>query len=119
MGEPMDRTRRVFMKLGTFEETFPTLEDAVIEFTEFDFVLEATSGRWSMRMQGGLMPCGNVSCRRGGYELDREVHQMLREVNSQKAVTLHCAGDEGSPQGRRIGSQCQRSIEATIKLRWK
>jgi hypothetical protein len=119
MGEPMDRSNRVFMKLGKFEEAFPELEDVTVEFVEKDFLLKARSGTWHLHGQGGVMPCGNPSCRRGGYELDRDIREMLRMGVLQKHIELHCRGDEGSPKGRKVGRRCERSIEATVTVRFK
>jgi hypothetical protein len=118
MGEPMDRSRRIFMKPTSFEKGFPTLEQAIVEYTESDFVLPTRSGSWYLRDEGGLMSCGNPSCRRGGYELDREVSKMVRTGATENKIKLYCRGDEGSPKGRKIGRRCQRSIDATIKLKY-
>jgi hypothetical protein len=119
MGEPMDRSRRVFGSLATFDEVFPELEDVLVEFVERDFVFEKRSGTWHLHGQGGVMPCGNPSCRRGGYELDKDIRLMLRAGVLQKTIQLSCRGDEGSPQGRKIGRKCERSIEGTVTLRLK
>jgi hypothetical protein len=119
MGEPMDRSHRVFFKLGPFEEAFPTLEEATVEFTEYDFLQEVRRGTWRVSGDGGLMPCGNTFCRRGGYELDREIHEIVRLDSLEKEVRLDCLGDEGSPKGRRRGRRCQRHIEAKIRLQYK
>jgi hypothetical protein len=34
MGEPMDRSRRVFGSLRPFDDVFPDVEDADVEYTE-------------------------------------------------------------------------------------
>jgi hypothetical protein len=34
MGEPMDRSRRVFGSLKAFDDVFPEVEDAKVEYTE-------------------------------------------------------------------------------------
>jgi len=115
-GEPIDRSRRVFGSLRSFDEVFPELDDVVLEFVEKDFLFEKRSGTWHLHGQGGLMPCGNPSCRRGGYELDRNLRQMLRAGVLQKTIEVSCRGDEGSPQGRKIGRGCERSIEGTLTL---
>ena len=119
MGEPMNRSNRVFGSLKSLDEAFPELEDVVVEFVEKDFVFEKRSGTWYIHGQGGLMPCGNPSCRHGGYELDKDIHLMLRAGVLQKTIQLSCSGDEGSPQGRKIGRKCERSIAGTLTLRLK
>jgi len=65
------------------------------------------------------MPCSNPSCRRGGYELDRKVPEMVRAGLTETKIKLYCRGDEGSPKGRKIGRRCQHSIEGTIRLKYK
>ena len=45
MGEPMDRSRRVFVEQGPFEKAFPTLENAIIEYDEFEYGMKRRSGR--------------------------------------------------------------------------
>jgi hypothetical protein len=119
MGQPMDRSNRPFSpETNSFEEAYPTLEDAIIYYTEFDFGNEETKCIISLRRQGGLLRCGNSRCFRGGYELDREVNHMLREGMLEKTVELNCPGDEGTAKKIR-GDSCDRSIEATIKLKLK
>jgi hypothetical protein len=119
MGEVMDRSNRVFMQHGPFAEALPSLESALIEFTEFNLHLKGRSGKWRVESDGGLMPCGNTFCRRGGYEFDREIGRMIRDDVREKTVTLRCPGDEGSPKGRRAGRRCERYVEAKITLTYK
>jgi hypothetical protein len=119
MGEPMDRSNRIFAPLtSSFDDAYPTLEDATIRYTEFDFGSEETKGIISFRRQGGLLRCGNPRCFRGGYELDWEVNRMIREGVLEKTVTISCSGDEGTPKQKR-GDSCDRSIIATIELKLK
>jgi hypothetical protein len=84
MGEPMDRSRRVFMQLGPFEEAFPTLEEASAKYVEYQRGVQRRSGTWNITYDGGLMECGNLRCRRGGYQFDREVAKMVRECATQR-----------------------------------
>jgi len=119
MGEPMDRSKLVFMELGPFQRAFPRLESAVVEFTEFNLHLKGRSGRWRLEWDGGLMECGNSSCRRGGYRFDREVHRMVRENLTEQTFRIHCPGDEGSPKGRKRGRRCERYVTGKITLQYK
>jgi hypothetical protein len=116
MGQPLDRSRRVFGQLTSFEKAFPQLESAEVRFIETDFGETVRTSSWSVRDDGGQMPCGNPHCERGGYELDREVSAMLREDITTKTVSLRCRGDEGTPKGRRRGQDCTRGIGATITI---
>jgi hypothetical protein len=119
MGEVMDRSRRVFGHLDTFENVFPTVEEAVVEFTESDFGVTKRTGRFHMHYEGGLMACGNPCCRRGGYEFDRELGEMIRNYVAEKSIRLSCRGDEGSPKGRKIGRRCTLSVDAIIRIRYR
>jgi hypothetical protein len=119
VGEPMDRSKRIFSKEGRFQEIFPTLEDAWLEFTEFEYGAQKRKGKFNIRENGGLMRCSNSRCYRGGYELDDEIHKMLAEGKAEKEIDISCAGDEGTPRGRTIGRHCAFSIEGTIFLRFK
>jgi hypothetical protein len=119
MGEPMDRSRRVFVQLGPFEEAFPTLEEATIEYTESESGIKKRSGKWYLSQDGGLMECRNPRCRRGGYEFDREVQKMVREHATEMKIELSCRGDEGSPKGRRRGQRCSYSVEGTVTVKYK
>jgi hypothetical protein len=119
MGEPMDRSKLFFARpTSKWGEAFPALEDAIIDYVESDFGGEERNETVSLRSQGGVLPCGNPLCFRGGYELDREVSRMIQDGVLEKTVTLHCPGDEGTPKRRR-GDDCERSIKATIKLKPK
>jgi hypothetical protein len=120
MGQPMDRSQRIFApQTDKFAEAFPTLEDAVLEYIEYDFGQAQTGKRWhSLRTEGGLMRCGNSRCHRGGYEIDREVRRMIRENVAEQHVEISCPGDEGTPKRKR-GDSCDRSIEGTLTLKFK
>jgi hypothetical protein len=119
MGEPMDRSQRVFGRLTTFEDAFPTVEEAVVEYTESDRGMTKRTGSFHMRYEGGLMACGNPFCRRGGYEFDDVLCGMVRERITQKRIRLSCPGDEGSPKGRKIGRRCPLSVDAVVHVRYK
>ncbi len=118
MGEPMDRSKRAFVQFdSTFEQAFPTLDDAMIRFTEeFGYGEKTRPGKWSYREKGGLMPCWNSKCRRGGYEFDFIIRGMIREQVGTQKIELSCPGDEGSLKGRKRGDPCMCSIEGTITL---
>lgn len=119
MGKPMDRSGRVFMKQGLFDEAFPSLKDAIVEYTGLDRGIKKRSGTFYIRGQGGLMACGNHWCQRGGYEFDLEIHKMVEEHANERVINLNCGGDEGSPKGRRIGRRCTMSVQAKIILKYK
>jgi hypothetical protein len=119
MGEPMDRSRRVFGTLSSFENVFPQLEDALAEYDEYELASEKGHGTHHIRAWGGLIHCGNPRCRRGGYEIDHVVSEMVRENVTEKDFELRCPGDEGTPKGRKRGQRCYRSIKGKVTLKRK
>jgi hypothetical protein len=119
MGIPLDRSNRLLGLTDSFATAFPTLDDAIIRYTESDFGNDPRQGVWSLKHNGGQMRCGNPRCYRGGYELDREVSNMIYAGITEREIWLTCNGDEGSPKGRKKGQECLHSIKGTITLRMK
>jgi len=123
MGEPMDRSKRLFSTpFNQFDEAFPTLEDVLFGYVVYDYGRPQTDGhgdtgkrRFNLRQRGGLLVCRNPRCHRGGYELDHEVFTMLREGLMEKEVGLSCPGDEGTPKARR-GRSCSYSVKGKLML---
>lgn len=101
MGEPMDRSRRVFGHLTTFEEAFPTIEVATISSYEVgegihmlgavDESERRTFGE-GVPFREGLIPCRNPRCRRGGYQTPaapvwKSIHQDLTREHGVFTLT--------------------------------
>lgn len=117
MGTPMDRTNRLFGELSTFDEVFPELEDAIIEYTESGRFSDPLSTRvHSVRRQGDLIRCSNNSCRQGGFEMVSDIYDMIRDNVSERQGYKICAGSEGSPKLRRVDRPCSNSINYKIIL---
>jgi hypothetical protein len=127
MGEPMDRSRRVFGNLTTFEKAFPTIEVATISSYEVGesvhtFGIDESQRRTfgeGLRFREGLIRCSNPRCRRGGYEVDDSVYEMVREKSNEKIFERKCPGDEGSPKGRRPGRRCGNVLHYRLRLKYK
>jgi len=128
MGEPMDRSKRVFGNLTTFEEAFPTIESATIPEYEvgegvptFFGVDESRSRTFGegVPFTEGLIPCRNPRCRRGGYEVDDSVYEMVREKSNEKILERKCPGDEGSPKSRRPGRHCGNVLHYRLRIKYK
>jgi hypothetical protein len=127
MGESMDRSKRVFGRLGQFEEVFPTIEVATISSYELgEGVYRSGADESHHRSFGngvpfrhGLEPCSNSRCRRGGYEIDRGLSEMVRENLTEKEFETHCPGDEGSPKGRRPGRHCGNVLHYRLTIKYK
>jgi hypothetical protein len=131
----MDRSRRVFGQLRSFDEVFPTIEDADVEYTETgsfpvnkpprarpilnrEFKPEPRRRFHSVK-HGGLLPCSNPSCRRRGYEIDLVLSEMRHAGETVKEGSLSCPGDEGSPKGKRIGNECPNSVRYKLTVKYK
>jgi hypothetical protein len=122
MGELMDRSNRVFGSLTKFDEAFPDLEDAIVEWEETGAGLDEWSRgphTVSLRHRGGLLRCSNPLCRRGGFEVDLEVSLLRMKHETEKAGELWRPGDEGSPKGRRMGRRCLNRIKYKLTLKYR
>lgn len=119
MGIPLERSAGLFGTSTKFESEFPTIEDAIIRFTESDFGNDPKMGAWSLRSNGPVMSCGNPRCQRGGYNFANEVHNMIYADVSEREIRLSCNGDEGSPKGRKLGRECLQRLEGKITLKIK
>jgi hypothetical protein len=125
MGEPMDRSKRVFGTLTTFEKAFPTVESATIASYEDGDGIFAFEGKRqntfgpARPFASGLIRCSNPYCRRGGYEVDLSLSEMVRGKLTEKEFSDHCSGDEGSPQGRKIGKRCYNVLHYRLTIKYK
>jgi hypothetical protein len=127
MGEPMDRSTRVFGKLTTFEKAFPSIEVATISSYEvgqdvYTFGTDESQRRTlgeGLRFAEGLIRCSNSRCRRGGYEVDDSVYEMVREKSTEKVFEKRCPGDEGSPKGRRPGPRCRNVLHYRLRTKYR
>ena len=96
MGIPMRRDRRLFAEPATFEEAFPRLQDAEVEYRKEG--KDATGQRARVRTSDdsldGLIPCSNRGCRSGGFEVDLIFHEMIEAGESERRSVLSCPGTE-------------------------
>ena len=86
MGEPMDRSNRIFAPQTSFEKAFPTIESATISSYEdgegihgFDESRRRTFGK-ALPVTNGLVRCRNPRCKRGGYEIDHSLYEMCAKT---------------------------------------
>ena len=120
MGRPMDRSKLfIDPPVKDFEVAFPTLEDAILQYTVSNFGDDTRKDRFSVREEGGLLHCRNPRCNGGGYEIDRQIIKMISEKVTEKSIELSCGGHEGTPKGRKIGRGCLYSIVGTLTLKHK
>ena len=96
MGIPMRRDRRLFSELATFEDAFPQLEDATVEYREEGKGATGTTARAAAADETleGLIPCSNPACRAGGFEVDLLLHEMIRAGQAEREGVLACPGTE-------------------------
>jgi hypothetical protein len=127
MGTPMDRSNRLFGRLAKFEEVYPELEDAILEWVEESqgvYRFRKTNdtnydNKVSLREYGDLIHCSNGLCRQGGFELGFELSSMVRNKETVKEGSKICAGSEGSPKLRRVYRKCLNGIDYKITLIYK
>lgn len=131
MGAPIDRSNRFMSGPPTkFETAFPELGGISIAYRETGKGVSGLLGQRGspraplgskarLRTTGGLIRCSNPMCNRGGYEVDWDVHDMLRRKLVTKEFTRRCPGDEGSPKGRRPGPKCLNTLHFKLTLKYK
>lgn len=114
MSEP--RGPRVFGgSKQRFDEVFPDLEDVSVDYVESEHFVSLTNNRtFSMRRDGGRLPCGNSDCAGGGYEFGGIVRQMRQDNKNSQEIRELCKGREQS-----LNRLCSRSIKGTITIRRK
>ncbi|MDD5589084.1 MAG: hypothetical protein PHP92_03470 [Candidatus Nanoarchaeia archaeon] len=126
MGEPMDRSGRIFASRGTFDEVFPNFEDVIIDVTESGDGLfypgigsDNKSRKHSVKERGGLIGCSNPSCKQGGFEMDFIIHNMVRKNETTRIDSMFCAGWEGSKKLRYKHNKCMNKIDYKITIIYK
>ena len=109
MGYPMNREHRLFSELATFQDAFPSLADAVVEYRE-----EGKGANGEPRVVkasddtlDGLIPCSNPGCKQGGFEVDLVFHEMIQANETSRGGVLACPGTE------RVGTVVTDETEAT------
>jgi hypothetical protein len=110
----------------SFEEAFPELVEALIQYRESGdgirtFREDPASGTYTNphQVREPRMRCSNERCKRGGYDIEREIRNMIYGKVIEREFVLHCEGDEGSPKGRRKGQKCLNLLHVRLKLKYK
>src|SRR5258708_21369951 len=109
---PFFRTRT------TLDLVYPTVEGAIVRFTETDFG-DNPRERAHNFADGPRAACSNPLCRRGGYDFELQFTEMIRREIESEAVDMSCGGDEGTPKGRREGQSCLMSMAGTLTIKYK
>jgi hypothetical protein len=118
MGTLRERGTPFFGTKSTFAGAYPSVERAIVRFTETD-AGENPRERIHDLADGPRAACGNPRCRRGGYDFQPQFERMLSQGIESEAVDMSCMGDEGTPKGKRKGQSCLMSIEGTITITYK
>jgi hypothetical protein len=119
VGEAMDRSKSPFVTETTFEESFPNLEDVIVDGTIGESAYNRDPVWFNLRGRGGLIRCPNSKCWSGGFVVDFPAGDMVREGVTEKTVRIRCGGRENSYKGHRSGQPCPYTMEGTIKLKSK
>lgn len=104
---------------------FPTVEAATVEWEEYrssgdEPPTESGAFSYSMQAAGGafepLLPCSNLSCQDGGFEILEAVEWMISNRCKEKTGLLVCIGWERIKGRQTEPSPCTRAISYQIKL---
>lgn len=125
----MPKTVRFMELLGgtcTFDKAFPELEEALIQYYEIGDGIETMRGfpppgtyTNPHQVKEPRMRCSNNRCKRGGYDIEQEIRNMIYSRVTEREFILHCEGDEGSPKGRKKGQPCMNMLHVRLKLKYK
>jgi len=114
-----DTSRQPITVFGIpFEEAFPDLEDAEVEWQKLDVEGLPVTGEvkrmhYKAGVFQGVIPCDNPSCHGGGFEIERVMDRMFQSRETERAGILVCPGWEGGEK------PCVGSISYRIKLVYK
>ena len=110
---------------ASFEEVFPELEDASLEWQETVLArqgIRADVGEWNqLTYRGGLLhgpfPCSNPTCREGGFELEHLIGSMIQAAETAKEGIAVCVGWEAEPGPERQPCVHYASYRIALKFR--
>ena len=125
MADLFESKENLFVKVAKFEELFPQLEDAVIEWREEGegvFHLKAsTHDRYehkaSLKQYGEVLRCSNLKCRQGGFTLHPQIREMVKARETTRSGRQACKGKVPGPKGASL--PCPNRIDYKITLTYK
>jgi hypothetical protein len=125
MADLFDSKENLFVKVAKFEELFPQLEDAVIEWREEGegvFHLPASLGdqyehKASLKQYGEVLRCSNLRCKQGGFGLHPQIIEMVRARETTRSGQSACKGRVAGPTGADLA--CPNRIDYKITLTYK
>ena len=104
----------------SFEEAFPNIEEIKIEGTEGSLGSGFSSGGkrvLNKKNLGGLEPCSNSVCEKGGYQLGDFISEMYHKKKTSKEDTIMCKGHEN--MGRDQSRECLNGFSVKIEIKYK
>jgi hypothetical protein len=119
------RTNPFYNGVSTFKSAFPSVDDALIEWSERRGPEDEKPGELKKtgfkrgNFTQGMLPCANPACHEGGYEVDKLVATMLRLDETEREGMMLCAGREIAEESRRGPVRCPHRImyKAAVTLR--
>ena len=127
MADLFDSKENLLVKVAKFEEVYPGLSDAIIEWTENGegaFHSKAKSfGQYehkaSLKQYGELIKCSNPHCKQGGFQLRPQVQTMAKNNQKEKEGEQYCKGKATSSKPKAYRQKCSNTISYRITLRYK
>jgi len=123
-----DRSNRAFGHMAPFDEVFPTIDVAKISSYELGegtnrFGMDEATYRSfgdGVPFKYGMEPCRNPLCKKGGFEIDACLDEMVRKNLTEATFEKHCLGVVGgSPKGRRKGERCGNVLHCRLTIKYK
>jgi hypothetical protein len=92
----MNREHRLFSEPATFEEAFPGLVAARVEYRETGAGADGAPRVETTEDDSlaGLVVCSNPGCKQGGFEVDLVFHEMIAAAETTREGVLACPGTE-------------------------
>ncbi|MFC1514418.1 hypothetical protein ACFL5X_00765 [Candidatus Omnitrophota bacterium] len=126
MADLFDSQENLFVKVAQFEEIYPRLDDAIVEWTERGegvFHLASVSSghyehRASLKQYGELLRCSKPGCKQGGFDLSSLVKVMAEAGAKERSGEYRCKGTIASDQQNKRQA-CPNAIKYKITLTYK
>jgi hypothetical protein len=104
----------VFGKETSFEKAYPELEDAIVEYMQYKSLFPSAKDtslpqRFSLKSDGGRIPCDNPTCVNGGFWIDA-----VASTNDNNEIRdTRCPGHENVGRGSR---SCLSRLRYRVRL---
>ena len=111
-----ENTKFFFGKQASFAETFPEIEQVIVEVVEFgkDTLSEASIYKKDTLRE--YINCSNRFCYNGGFNVANILRNMIKDKQTDCETKQFCQGYEGSPKGKKRYRSCLNSFKIKIHL---